>query len=90
MAFAVENRDRFPNPEALQAATVNYLQSGQTIDDPEYGSFIVSFIIGPIIAFLIGRLVQWVWDNSTSESKDQLQNGAQATRRISSEETPPA
>jgi hypothetical protein len=63
MKFAIENREQFPNQQALLAATKRYLQSGQRVDDAEYGSFVVSFVIGPIIAWVVGQVVQWVWDN---------------------------
>lgn len=63
MRFAIENCDRYPNREAFEAAIRNHLQCGAPAEDEEYGSFILSFVIGPLISFLIGRLLTWVWEN---------------------------
>lgn len=73
MAYGLKHRHTFPNRDAFEAAVKRYLESGQEAEDPECGVFIVSFVIGPIVAFLITRLCQWIWDRCRGLSDQQME-----------------
>lgn len=69
MQFAIENRHKYPTPEALRQATLDHLRSGKEAQDDEYGSFILSFLLTPIINWMVGRLIQWVWNRYVGEDE---------------------
>jgi hypothetical protein len=72
MDFCMENADKYPTQEALMAAAKAHLQNNGT--KPEYGGFIISFIIGPIIAALIGQIVKWVWERRANKPKPDTED----------------
>lgn len=69
LEFIVQNRNKYPSKEALQAAAIAHLQSGQQISpDSDYPQgFILSFVLTSALSWLVGKLIDWGWDNITTE-----------------------
>ena len=73
MQYAIEHCNDFETRDDLEFAIKHHLVSGQNIQDEEYGSVLLSFVIQPIVAFIITRIAEWVWNRYKNASDDTTQ-----------------